>query len=1448
MAMHDSQEFHKNVSKLETNIAIKEQKFNAPDVVDENNWGKELRKARLDMLLKIDSNFGKGDSSEKTRVADMAKMLMENIVEKEIKEIIALKSREKAELQKMLKKIHDQGKELYDALSKDLSSIDHNQMLKKFIKDFQSNKNIPQWVKEAHLEGFDNLNQMRDKLLSGIYKGYGVGAKQGEVRYKEAISIAKLLGITFPGGFSMDANIIPKPKQGLESLNSFLDTHIKDKNIAKAMALVPFVPTIKIKILEKEKELKTLEQRGDVSAYRYGLEPEIKKLKTELQMAEKYMDHGVPNAKIKALSDEWRNQIIRPENYNAYKAALQNKSGESSSDSMALVNDPTYGKVLISPFGFKYNPSPTAKNSEAIYDYKWATSYLLAAVGLGVVASATAPFIVGSVAVLGSVSGVSTVLIETGLFTLGYNAITALMDTGFQNKVIDEQANTLYSRYKESLVEKFSTFREDMIFGILTMYGGKFAHSLFKRYNKAQVQKIVSEGLPNLNDKKLETIILFHEKNIDELNKNPLLKEKSAGLIQSSEEIVKEGKRIKQERLNTNNRKVTTKKTEKPLKTITENNSNAYSSNKTNKAVDKSKNKIFSKKVSENKPIKKVDNNVVPKKEPSEIKNQENTNNPKDSLNKVKNGITFLSEEKAITKVNEKLKLKLEIILKESSAFSNKNSPLTMRLMQEIGDLTDAKVKSSAGEALRKLNLTAKKIERLVNDEIGTDSLLYQDYSSIRGLAEDWNNCLNTLQRSTTLKVISKEGQVSEASYLGINSQENILAKAIEKSGKDVSDLVDETKILKEFEEKSSNSLSILDESKTLDDFSTVTENPLLQERKFPAYTTNQEVKSNFKEHILLKYEGLCTDTHSVDQKIVNILSKELEDVTNTINSKELLSNTNQQILLEFSQRFLYTYRLAMKLYPSTTQVSNDEVFQLLRDNLKKLLHQQLVDSKNITGSDHGIKHILNNIKMQEEIIAGLSYEVTPKERILLFQAMIDHDIGYTNNYLTKAKLGDYFGMTKDHPLLSGIYMKSKIEYYNHIFGDNSGYVLHGGALDHSNAAKVDLKLAGSNGVTENGLRGRVVTDLAALTDCSAATADTKIYALMQYPQILDYLSRMAEQLYKFNSSKEGQQLSALKKSLKNSKLTQQIEGKTRFTNVKTQAAYESLLDIENKMQKQFVAIGEEAKAWVTQTKDISENAKPFYKEAMDSYFKTKDPAFMIERDLGAYAGYYKEMTVKNDKVTTVFVVDEKVMGHLNRIGKEGLATKPFVKIIKDYVKGGKSLKDVNAILKIDGRSLQNGEKIVLSEKTIYEKISQLKDNEVLSIHSDDLVSDVSFTKNTKGIDQKFLDLSKALDTPFTINKYMDGIREVLEKGVTNTEELEIVNKSLYEVLELIPDNVTMYNQLVILKKSVVKILKKYPYANTSLSVDEQLQVQEYYKTITHWIEARGRATLPLAS
>ncbi|MDR1590718.1 MAG: hypothetical protein LBR92_01850 [Puniceicoccales bacterium] len=189
--------------------------------------------------------------------------------------------------------------------------------------------------------------------------------------------------------------------------------------------------------------------------------------------------------------------------------------------------------------------------------------------------------------------------------------------------------------------------------------------------------------------------------------------------------------------------------------------------------------------------------------------------------------------------------------------------------------------------------------------------------------------------------------------------------------------------------------------------------------------------------------------------------------------------------------------------YAEAAHVDVNKAMQLVRDNLIKIHHQQTVDHRVISGSDHGVRHVVqSNVKhtlnaLDDQQLNGL---VSPKDKLMAMQIMIDHDLGYT---LDAAK-GD-FGAAKDHPLASAAYLELGRQ-NSAIFSPEEQAYMRDAVLKHSYPFDLSRPLDFHTGGKEN-----AIADLISVIDAMGVTGDTKCPAIFREAKFFDTLSALVE-------------------------------------------------------------------------------------------------------------------------------------------------------------------------------------------------------------------------------------------------------------------------------------------------------------------------------------------------
>jgi len=234
-------------------------------------------------------------------------------------------------------------------------------------------------------------------------------------------------------------------------------------------------------------------------------------------------------------------------------------------------------------------------------------------------------------------------------------------------------------------------------------------------------------------------------------------------------------------------------------------------------------------------------------------------------------------------------------------------------------------------------------------------------------------------------------------------------------------------------------------------------------------------------------------------EKIQNPAEKDMAQklwfsIESKVNDGRLLAS-EKAIIFVHSLAFMSDYKMA---FPQKTA---DEVFLLIEANQNKLIHQHVQDKSYLTWSSHDILHILRgNMDMAENFMK----DMTPMERVLTRQIIIDHDMGYTsmfNKYLNahvKNGNGKYFDATKDHPIWSTIFIEENATRYKENFWLEEYNIIKSGTLSHSAPNTTSLPNWEYNGIT----RPEVVYAVTSVVDCAAASADYKTAFLFGQPEI----------------------------------------------------------------------------------------------------------------------------------------------------------------------------------------------------------------------------------------------------------------------------------------------------------------------------------------------------------
>ena len=215
---------------------------------------------------------------------------------------------------------------------------------------------------------------------------------------------------------------------------------------------------------------------------------------------------------------------------------------------------------------------------------------------------------------------------------------------------------------------------------------------------------------------------------------------------------------------------------------------------------------------------------------------------------------------------------------------------------------------------------------------------------------------------------------------------------------------------------------------------------------------------------------------------------------------KEFIIKEEAHLIKEEAEKFLRAYQEA---FP---EASPQKVFEIVRDNCRKVAYQTKMDKLVFSGSDHGTRHILEgNMKFADQMVQSLAEKgvaISALDRVLIRQVIIDHDCGYTCG-CAQAKQG--FEASKDHPVFSAKFIEANQAYYEDKFGKEAFGVIRNAVLYHSYpVAEYQTGPEGASQINE-----RVIRSITSTVDSLGVTAETKTPAFFRKPEAIKTLLKV---------------------------------------------------------------------------------------------------------------------------------------------------------------------------------------------------------------------------------------------------------------------------------------------------------------------------------------------------
>ncbi len=331
--------------------------------------------------------------------------------------------------------------------------------------------------------------------------------------------------------------------------------------------------------------------------------------------------------------------------------------------------------------------------------------------------------------------------------------------------------------------------------------------------------------------------------------------------------------------------------------------------------------------------------------------------------------------------------------------------------------------------------------------------------------------------------------------------------------------------------------------------------------------------------------------------------------------------------ILEFSARYVQDFRASPEFNATPQQLLN-----LVADNAINLSHQNIMDHMTLVGSSHGTLHVLRgNSEMLSSLYGQMGF--TPAMRVLAMQATFDHDMGYTKRTLLGKRPNEgVFESSKDHPLESTLFVESKSEAYEQIFGREGYVTIRNAVLDHSDsmgtsdrqyadyATKLDL-IADQNAPAADRVAAAV-----ALVDCLATVSNLKASPLFKNnPEIVATMARIEQIHIQINA-----------------KLHEQKTSKNPSHQISQEIA-----DLRDEATYMRLAMQDR----IEQMQDIPADTRLAYLIALESTMQFENNEFAITSNLGMLAASVSPVLTLDPggKIHATFTVDINGLATISR-------------------------------------------------------------------------------------------------------------------------------------------------------------------------------------------------------
>lgn len=183
------------------------------------------------------------------------------------------------------------------------------------------------------------------------------------------------------------------------------------------------------------------------------------------------------------------------------------------------------------------------------------------------------------------------------------------------------------------------------------------------------------------------------------------------------------------------------------------------------------------------------------------------------------------------------------------------------------------------------------------------------------------------------------------------------------------------------------------------------------------------------------------------------------------------------------------------------------DIFLFVQDLVRIATYQEYYDKSSFNGSDHGSKHIHNNISGAQALHEGMHPEhYTIKDQFMEELVHFYHDIGYTVGLASTD-----FNCCKDHPFIGARMIESNRDYFMYYLDETSYNTLHDCVLCH---AIVRSDLTPRDEIDE--MHPNLVRAVTSISDACAVTYDRKTQEFWEQPRALVALAKIKSFLILF--------------------------------------------------------------------------------------------------------------------------------------------------------------------------------------------------------------------------------------------------------------------------------------------------------------------------------------------